>query len=405
MRPFNTRGSHCAVVFGCVTAVTLCSQGASFAGAAPADVNLQLLATLPDQIVHVTNSGVAGDDRIFLVRKIGVIHIYDGASVLPTPFLDIDNLVVGTTLETGDERGLLSVAFHPDHDANGFFYVNYIDNGGDTVISRYQVSADPNIADAGSASIVIGIDQPAGNHNGGQLQFGPDGYLYIGMGDGGGGCDSAGSGCNAQKTSSLLGAMLRIDIDGDDFPLDSTRNYAIPASNPFVLDAAVANETWAYGLRNPWRFSFDAETGDLWIADVGQNAVEEINRVPLDASGLNYGWPRFEGDRPFDGQPAEGPVVDPVHTYGHDRGCSITGGFVYRGGAIPQLRGAYLYSDFCSGSIWALDVAEDGSVRADVDTGLDVSNPVSFGEGPDGELYVLSLDGAITAIVPADDQE
>lgn len=408
MRPFNTRGSHCAVVFGCVTAVTLCSQGASFAGAAPADVNLQLLATLPDQIVHVTNSGVAGDDRIFLVRKIGVIHIYDGASVLPTPFLDIDNLVVGTTLETGDERGLLSVAFHPDHDANGFFYVNYIDNGGDTVISRYQVSADPNIADAGSASIVIGIDQPAGNHNGGQLQFGPDGYLYIGMGDGGGGCDSAGSGCNAQKTSSLLGAMLRIDIDGDDFPLDSTRNYAIPASNPFVLDAAVANETWAYGLRNPWRFSFDRGTGDLYIGDVGQSGGtrrEEINfQAAASSGGQNYGWPIAEGTQCGPGTCALANCPTPIPTcesltvpiYQYNSGCAVTGGYVYRGTSIPELVGRYVFSDFCSGDIIAMDV---GTLEVPViaDSGFALT---SFGEDVGGEIYA-AVGNEVYKLVPA----
>ena len=204
----------------------------SLAGGAPPAVSAQLIATLADQVVHIANSGVDGDGRLFLVRKIGVIQIYQNGAVLGTPFLDINSLVIGTNLETPDERGLLSVAFHPDYDSNGFFYVNYIDNSGDTVVARYQVSGDPNVANAGSPQIVLGVAQPAGNHNGGQLQFGPDEYLYIGMGDGGGGCDSAGAGCNAQKTGSLLGAMLRIDVDGDDFPMDATRNYAIPADEP-----------------------------------------------------------------------------------------------------------------------------------------------------------------------------
>jgi glucose/arabinose dehydrogenase len=394
MRTFHNRGSHFLILIVSVAALTVCSPGSSFGGAAPA-VDLQLIATLPDQIVHIANSGVTGDARLFLVRKVGVIHIHDGASVLTTPFLDIDDLVIGTTPETGDERGLLSVAFHPDYDANGFFYVNYIDNGGDTVVRRYQVSGDPNIADVGSGSTVIGVDQPASNHNGGQLQFGPDGYLFIGMGDGGGGCDSAGSGCNAQKTSSLLGAMLRIDVDGDDFPLDTTRNYAIPASNPFVLDAAVADETWAYGLRNPWRFSFDRVTGDMYVGDVGQSGGsrrEEINfQAAASSGGENYGWPIAEGTQCGPGTCALTNCPTPIPScesltvpiFQYNGGCAVTGGYVYRGTSIPDLVGRYVFSDFCSGDITAMDVGTlDVPVIADSGFGL-----TSFGEDASGELY------------------
>jgi glucose/arabinose dehydrogenase len=251
-------------------------------GGVTPDIDLQLVATVADQVVHIANSGVAGDDRLFLVRKRGIIQIYDGGAVLTTPFLDIDSLVVGVGgLPEGDERGLLSIAFHPDYDSNGLFYVHYIDNNSDSVVARYQVSGNPDVANALSAQTVLTL-QPATNHKGGQLQFGPDDYLYVGLGDGGGACDSTGPGCNAQRTDAWFGKLLRIDVDGDDFPGNPNRNYAIPPDNPFVTDGSVVDEIWAYGLRNPWRFSFDRTTGDLWIGDVGQSgtASEEINFNP-----------------------------------------------------------------------------------------------------------------------------
>jgi len=393
MRPFPAGASK--LVAAIAWATSLVTFPAPSEGGTPPAVDLQLIADLSSQVVHIAHSGVAGDQRVFLVRKIGVIEVYDGDEVLGTPFLDIDALVIGSTLTTGDERGLLSVAFHPDYQMNGFFYVNYIDNGGNTVVSRYQVSGDPNVANAASASAVIGVAQPASNHNGGQLQFGPDGYLYIGMGDGGGGCDSAGLGCNAQRTSSLLGSMLRIDIDDDDFPADSTRNYAIPASNPFVLDAAVADEIWAYGLRNPWRFSFDRTTGDMYIGDVGQSGGsrrEEINRQAAASSGgENYGWPIAEGTQCNPGTCALGSCPTPIPScdsltfplYQYNGGCAVTGGHVYRGSAIPGLVGRYVFSDFCSGDITALDIGTlDAPVVVDAGFGL-----TSFGEDTAGEIY------------------
>ncbi len=372
------------------------------------DVELDLLATLSDQVVHIANTGVAGDDRLFLVRKIGVIEIYDGASVAGTPFLDVQSIVFGTNLSTGDERGLLSIAFHPDYANNGYFYVNYIDNGRETVVARYQVSADANVANAGSAQQVVEINQTASNHNGGQIQFGPDGYLYVGMGDGGGGCDSSGSGCNAQKTDSLLGAMLRIDVDGDDFPLDATRNYAIPATNPFLLDAGVEDEIWAYGLRNPWRFSFDRATGDMYIGDVGQSGTtrrEEVNfQAAASSGGQNYGWPVAEGNQCAPGTcgtgncptpiPACGALTFPLYAY--NGGCSVIGGHVYRGADIPGLVGRYVFGDYCSRDIVALDVTTlADSVVADTDHGL-----TSFGEDVDGELYA-AVDSSVYKLVPA----
>ncbi len=367
----------------------------SFGGVGSSDVDLQLLATVDDQVVHIANTGVAGDNRLFLVRKIGVIEVFDGASVLGTAFLDIGTLVFGDVLSTGDERGLLSMAFHPDYDTNGFFYVNYIDNSGNTVVARYLVSGNPNIANT-VGTPVIDIDQTAGNHNGGQIVFGSDEYLYIGMGDGGGGCDSSGSGCNAQKTNSLLGAMLRIDVDGDDFPMDATRNYAIPGTNPFILDGAVENEIWAYGLRNPWRFSFDRANGDMYIGDVGQSGAsrrEEINfQAAASTGGENYGWPVAEGDQCDPGTCALGNCPTPIPAcdsftyplYDYNGGCAVTGGFVYRGADIPELIGRYVFGDYCSGDIVALDVGTlDDPVVADAGTEL-----TTFGEDVNGELYV-----------------
>ncbi len=391
------------VAVACLIAMGM--PDASRGGTAPA-VELQLIATLSSQVVHVANSGVAGDQRLFLVRKEGVIEIYDGNAVLGTPFLDIDGLVIDPP-STNDERGLLSMAFHPDYDTNGFFYVNYVDNGGDTAVRRYQVSGNPNIANAASGANVIGIDQPAINHNGGQLQFGPDGYLYIGMGDGGGSCDGAGSGCNAQRTNDLLGSMLRIDVDGDDFPADAARNYAIPASNPFVFDAAVADEIWSNGLRNPWRFSFDRLTGDMYIGDVGQSGSsrrEEINfQAAASGGGQNYGWPIAEGTQCDPGTCALGNCPTPIPScgsltfpiYQYASGCAVTGGHVYRGSDIPDLVGLYVFSDYCSGDIIALDVDTlDDPIIADTGFGL-----TSFGEDIDGEIYA-AVGNQILKLVP-----
>jgi glucose/arabinose dehydrogenase len=365
-------------------------------GSLPA-VELQLIATAADQVVHIANSGVAGDDRLFIVRKRGIVQIIDGGSIVATPFLDIDSLVVNPG-GGGDERGLLSIAFHPDYDSNGYFFVEYIDNASDTVIARYQVSGDPDVADAGSALLILGIDQPATNHNGGQLQFGPDGYLYAAMGDGGGGCDSAGAGCNAQKTDSLLGSLLRIDVDGDDFPGDPNRNYAVPGDNPFVGNAAFAPEIWSYGLRNPWRFSFDRATGDLWLGDVGQSGTsrrEEVNFQAAGVGGQNYGWPVAEGDQCDPGTcalgscplplPTCGSLTYPLYQYTGGGSCAVTGGFVYRGSAIAGLAGRYVFSDYCSGDIVALDPGNPTDDPVIEDAGFELT---SFGEDVDGELYV-----------------
>lgn len=348
------------------------------ASGAPA-IKLDLVTNQLKQPVYATTAG-DGSGRLFVVEKQGRIIIVRDGVPLPTPFLDITSLVGSS----GSEQGLFSVAFHPRFTSNGLFYVDYTDKQGNSVIARYQVSAEnPDLADPGSAATLLYVEQPAPNHNGGQVLFGPDGYLYIGFGDGGRAGDPWG---NAQNLGVLLGKLLRVDVDGG-FP------YAIPPDNPFVNRPGARPEIWAYGLRNPWRFSFDRATGDLFIADVGQNAFEEIDLQRAGAGGgQNYGWNVMEG---FHCYPASkpcdpSPYVPPIAEYGRDGGCSITGGYVYRGMRYPQLQGYYFYGDYCSGRVWALrEEAPDQWHQYELlDTALNIS---SFGQDEDGELYLTSL--------------
>jgi glucose/arabinose dehydrogenase len=326
---------------------------------------------LPVSITH------AGDSRLFITEQEGRIVIHDGVRLLPQPFLDITPLVL-----SGGERGLLSVAFHPRYSENGRFFVNYTDRNGHTVIARYTVSSNPNVADPSSGVTILQIQQPFANHNGGQLQFGPDGYLYIGMGDGGSGGDPNN---RAQNLGDLLGKMLRIDVE--------SATYTVPPSNPFLSQSGARGEIWAYGLRNPWRFSFDRASGDLWIADVGQGLWEEVDFQPATSiGGENYGWRRMEGAHCF--SPSTncntGSLVLPVIEYGHGGGaCSVTGGYVYRGARYPGLQGMYLYADFCNGVISGARRQPNGAVttRALLSTGFLIS---TFGEDVNGEVYVAS---------------
>jgi len=331
--------------------------------------------SFPVDITH------AGDNRLFVAEKGGLIRIVQSdGSVMPTPFLDVGGLVSG-----GGERGLLGLAFHPDYAINGYFYVNYTNLAGDTVVARYQVGGDPNVANPASASIVLTIDQPFSNHNGGDLAFGPDGYLYIGLGDGGSGCDPN---ANAQNTGELLGKMLRIDVD-------SSEPYAIPPSNPFFGSPTVREEIWSLGLRNPWRFAFDRATGDLYVADVGQGSREEIDfQATGSDGGENYGWRCYEGNlfNPC-GDPCSpaGGHVPPVHEYSHASGrCSVTGGFVYRGSSSPSLDGEYFFADYCSDEFWSLHTANGGASWNLTSYGVLVTNlaPTTFGEDVAGEVYV-----------------
>lgn len=316
-----------------------------------------------------------GSGRLFLVEQPGRIRILQNGSLLPAPFLDIQNRVA-----SGGESGLLGLALAPGFPEQPWFYVNYTDLDGNTAVARYRHSGDPNRADPSSEQILLTIEQPFSNHNGGQLQFGPDGYLYIGTGDGGSGGDPRN---NGQDRSVLLGKMLRIDVE----PGLST--YRIPPDNPFVNDPAARDEIWALGLRNPWRYSFDRDTGDLWIGDVGQSRAEEISFQPSSSTGgENYGWRRMEGLQCFEGGCSQAGLTLPVIEYPRTLGVSVTGGYVYRGSASPGLRGTYVYGDFGSGRIWGLRLVRSGPVN---DLLLDSPHAISsFGEDESGELYLAS---------------
>ena len=339
--------------------------------------------------VGVTHAG-DGSRRLFILEQAGRILIHDGSRVLPSAFLDVSALV-----SCCGERGLLGLAFHPDYVTNGLFYVDYTNTAGDTVIARYHVSADANVADPSSAQILLTIPQPFANHNGGQLAFGPDGFLYIGMGDGGGVGDP---GNRAQNLGELLGKILRIDVNG-------AAPYVIPATNPFRSTPGARPEIWAYGLRNPWRFSFDRQFGDLFIADVGQDKWEEVDFQPAtSAGGENYGWRLMEGTHCYNPSSGcnDGTLTLPILEYGHlPDNCSITGGYRYRGGRFPQLFGRYFYGDYCSGRIWnGIQSGQTWSSTQLIDTALRIT---SFGEDEGGELYVVhhgfGSDGTLQRIV------
>ncbi len=354
----------------------------------PDDLELQLVAGSFSSPLAVRHAG-DGSGRLFVVERDGRIRIIDGGSVLPSPFLDIDPLVL-----SGGEQGLLGLAFHPAYAKNGFFYVNYTRAASpddQTVIERYTVSGNPNVADPDSGMEVIVIDQDFGNHNGGDIHFGPDGYLYIGMGDGGSGGDPFG---RAQDLDELLGKMLRLDVDGG-------MPYAIPPSNPFV-GIAGRDEIWAYGLRNPWRFSFDRGTGDLLIGDVGQNAWEEIDFQPAaSAGGENYGWNLCEGTNPFSGGAdcSDPGLTGPILEYDHPTGFSVTGGFRYRGTAVSGFQGTYVYADYVTNRMWFATETSPGSWTTEEWAGNTVTSVASFGEDEDGELYAVSLSGSVYRFV------
>ncbi len=343
--------------------------------------------------VAVTNAG-DGSGRLFIVQQTGQIRILINGTVLTTPFLNISDLV-----SCCGERGLLGLTFHPSYVSNGFFYVDYTDVNGNTRVARYTVSKnDPNIADPNSAFPILSQVQPFSNHNGGQLAFGPDSYLYIGLGDGGSGGDPQENGQNLQT---WLGKILRVDVDGDDFPGDPNRNYAVPPDNPFVGNPNALDEIWAYGVRNPWRCTFDRITGDFFIADVGQNSWEEINfQLAASAGGENYGWDVLEGMHCFEDIPQgscnqflNGGSTLPVLEYSHSLGCSVTGGYRYRGQLYPQLNGIYFYSDLCSGTIWGA-IQDNGTwVSQDLlHSGLVVT---TFGEDESGEVYVADYSAGV----------
>jgi len=318
-------------------------------------------------------SPIDGSGRLFVLEQDGLIHIIQGGETLPIPFLDLRERA---STQGSTVRGLLGMTFHPKYAENGFFFVHYTQEGGDSVIARYRVSGDPNLADPHSETRLLEISYPVGEHIGGGLAFGPDGYLYISIGDGGAGGNGDEAG-NAQNSETLLGSLLRLDVDSSGEP-----------------------EIWSVGLRNPWRFSFDALNGDMYIADVGENRWEEINYLPAGSSaGANFGWYFYEGTEPYRGNlPENLETIFPIWTYDHSLGCSVTGGYVYRGQSNPEWFGVYIYGDYCTGNIWGLLQNPDGSWQNSLLFTLP-AYITSFGEDQNGEIYLVSITGKIYKLV------
>ncbi|MGB5552802.1 MAG: PQQ-dependent sugar dehydrogenase [Thermoanaerobaculia bacterium] len=375
---------------------------------APDDLDLETIASGLVRPVAIRHSG-DGSGRLFVVEQAGKIRVLKGGQVLADPFLDIEDLVQ----DDANEEGLLGLAFHPDFTNNGYFFVNYTHNPPTakdrTIVARYAVSAsDPDLADPASATILLEIEQDFSNHNGGNILFGPDGYLYIGMGDGGSSNDPNE---RSQDPGTLLGKMLRIDVDG--MPPAEPNDlcglkaaYGIPPDNPYIGGSGDCDEIWGLGLRNPWRWSFDRYTGDMFIGDVGQNAIEEIDLEPWpSAGGMNWGWDCFEAGtaNPNDPSPLCGAahLYDfPILEYAHSLGCSVTGGYRYRGQSIVGLAGTYIFGDYCSGRIWLGTQRSDG--RWTQSLWRTTSHSISaFGEDESGELYLVDLGGTILRFISA----
>jgi len=356
----------------------------------PASVDLRLEQVATGLSFPVFVTAAPGDtSRLFIVEKGGTVRILKDGALLPTPFIDLSARVT-----TGMEQGLLGMAFHPiDGRVVLSFTVSGTTGGGKSRIATFTTGANPDQLDPASEALVLEVDQPYSNHNGGDVAFGPDGYLYIGLGDGGAGGDPQGHG---QRRDDLLGSLLRLDIDHG-LP------YTVPASNPFVGQAGIRPELWNWGMRNPWRFSFDRANGNLYIADVGQNAWEEVDVQPASSSGgENYGWNKLEGTHCYGGGGCSSTgMVPPVIEYNHDDGCSITGGYVYRGTAIPAIAGTYFYSDYCEG--WVRSFVYQGGRATDPRSWPDLATGqqvTSFGQDARGELYIAVANGTIYRIAP-----
>lgn len=390
LRPIETRNHmlrHSLLLGFAAGALALTAETAT----AQVPLTTELFAQGLSQATDLTFA--PGDPtRVFIVQQGGQIRVVENGTLLATPFLNIDPIV-----QSGGERGLLGLAFHPDYQNNGRFFVNYTNNSGDTRVAEFSVSADPNVANGTIVQLIASIDQDFSNHNGGCIKFGPDGMLYVGMGDGGSGNDPNNRSQNGQQ---LLGKMLRYDVD--------LPSPFIPADNPFVGNGSVRDEIYHLGLRNPWRFTFDRMTGDMWIADVGQNAREEIDFIPAGLAGQNLGWRCMEGTRctNLSGCTCNAAsLLDPIQEYPHSQGCSVTGGMIYRGSAIPSLAGTYFYADFCTSTIWSLKyngtAVTDFMIRTaelDPDNGT-ISGIRSFGEDFDGEVYIVTS-SRVWKIVP-----
>jgi glucose/arabinose dehydrogenase len=362
----------------------------SLTEAPPADpsaveLRLEPFATDLRSPLFLTHAG-DGSGRVYVVEQEGRVTILEADGESRETYLDI-----AERIDSGGERGLLGLAFHPDFASNGRLFVDYTDLSGDTVVSEFQ--GDAERAEPASERILLSIDQPFPNHNGGDIAFGPDGYLYIATGDGGSGGDPLG---NGQSLQTMLGKLLRIDVDGSE-------PYDVPADNPFVGDRQALPEIWAYGLRNPWRFSFDRQTEDIFIGDVGQGSWEEIDHQPAGEGGRNYGWNTMEGPECFRQAGCDqNGLLPPVTAYGRDEGSTVTGGYVYRGTAQPALAGLYLFADFGSGRIWGFPASDASSDSVDMtellQTDLSIS---SFGEDEAGELYAVDLGGAVYRLIGA----
>ncbi len=385
MRTFRTlaTGVLLHAVAGCGSGAPTGPGGSNISGTS--GLSLEQVVTGLNAPVLLTH---AGDSRLFIVEQEGSIRIVENGQMLGTPFFDIRNIV-----RHQGEQGLLSVAFHPDYKANGFFYVYHTDQGGDSRVARYNGSG--NTADESSGLTIMTIGQPFENHNGGQLAFGADGMLYVALGDGGSGGDPLGHG---QDTATPLGAILRIDVDNPDTGL----NYGIPSDNPFFGSASARGEIWIYGLRNPWRFAFDDTDGRLYVADVGQSSFEEVTVVNVADGGLNFGWNVMEGMSCFNAATCDqSGLVLPVLQYdntGFAGNCSITGGYVYRGAELTNLQGHYFYSDFCGGFLRSFRF-NNGAPADEQDWGLDAGSVTSFGQDVAGELYMVVAEGAVFKIV------
>ena len=342
---------------------------------APDNINLAFETVATGLSAPLYLTAPANDQRLFVIEQTGRVRIISNGALLPQPFLDLRSRV-----SSGGERGLLSIAFHPQYATNGFFFVNFTDTRGDTRVERFRVSSNPDVADT-TSTLILTVAQPFANHNGGHVLFGPDGMFYIAMGDGGSGGDPQGHG---QNRNSLLGKMLRIDVNG-------ALPYVVPPSNPFVGQPNVRPEIWALGLRNPWRVAFDRVGGQLYIADVGQGVREEINAVASSAAGLNYGWNTMEGSACYVGTNCVRTALTlPVAEYTHADGCSVTGGYVYRGAQLPELVGRYFYTDYCSGWLRSFRLVGGQAVAAQQWDVPRLNGPTSFGEDSRGELYVMA---------------
>jgi glucose/arabinose dehydrogenase len=368
--------------------LTACGSNSGPSIARGEGARLQTVVTGLSSPLYVTTP--PGDiSRLFIVEQTGAIRIVKDGTLLPAPFLDLSGRII-----VGGEQGLLGLAFDPEYATTGRFVVHYSDPAGDTHLSTFQVTADPDVADPASEQIILAADQPYPNHNGGQVVFGPDGFLYLGLGDGGAANDPEGRG---QDLTELLGSILRLDVQGGP-------SYAVPPDNPFIGQAGVQPEIWSYGLRNPWRFSFDRATGDLYIADVGQNQFEEVDVAPSAAGagrGTNYGWSVMEGSHCLTGDQCDQTGLTlPAFEYDHGQGCSITGGYVYRGTAIPQLQGVYFFGDFCQGWVRSFRYSVEGATElTDWPTLRPGGQITSFGEDNAGELYVVTATG-VYKVVP-----